>query len=231
VAPRRPAGRAVGRPQCRCPLLRCRLPHAGQTIERRRRAGDAGRCAAGRAAPAISYGLLQEASAAGRTRLAAENPGAGGALETVLSDGRRRHPQRDPQGLHRLRRGARAGRGAPPGRRLGESEIHGYARERKFEETAIALSLLSGVEMDVSSARCSISPMRWCSSSPSLPACPRPPSRRSCCSRPAIAACPRRTSDRALTSFGQLAGRDGAPRAGLLSHHARRARRGLPPWR
>ena len=33
--------------------------------------------------------------------------------------------------------------------RLGETEVYGFARERKFEETAIALSLLCGVEIDV----------------------------------------------------------------------------------
>jgi hypothetical protein len=33
--------------------------------------------------------------------------------------------------------------------RLGEAEVHRYARERKFEETAIALSLLCGIEIDV----------------------------------------------------------------------------------
>jgi uncharacterized protein (DUF2336 family) len=93
--------------------------------------------------------LLQEASAAVRTRLAAENPGAGGALETVLSEvvgGIRSETRKVSTDYAAARRRVEALHQA---RRLGESEIHGYARERKFEETAIALSLLSGVEMDV----------------------------------------------------------------------------------
>jgi uncharacterized protein (DUF2336 family) len=93
--------------------------------------------------------LLQEASAAVRTRLAAENPGAGGALETVLSEvvGGIRSETRKVSTDYAAARGRVEA--LHQARRLGESEIHGYARERKFEETAIALSLLSGVEMDV----------------------------------------------------------------------------------
>ena len=93
--------------------------------------------------------LLQEASAAVRSRLAAENPGAGGALETVLSEvvgGIRSETRKVSSDYAAAHTRVEALHQA---RRLGESEIHGFARERKFEETAIALSLLSGVEMDV----------------------------------------------------------------------------------
>jgi uncharacterized protein (DUF2336 family) len=93
--------------------------------------------------------LLQEASVAVRDRLEAENPDAGGAVETVLSEvvGGIRSETRKVSTDYAAARGRvealhRAGR-------LGESDVHGYARERKFEETAIGLSLLCGVEIDV----------------------------------------------------------------------------------
>jgi len=93
--------------------------------------------------------LLQEASSAVRDRLAAENPDAGGTVETVLSEvvGGIRSETRKVSTDYAAARGRvealhRAGR-------LGESDVHGYARERKFEETAIGLSLLCGVEIDV----------------------------------------------------------------------------------
>jgi uncharacterized protein (DUF2336 family) len=93
--------------------------------------------------------LLQHASAAVRQRLANENPAAGGAVETVLSEivGGIRSEIRKASTDHAAARSQvealhHAGR-------LGEPEVYGFARERKFEETAIALSLLSGVEIDV----------------------------------------------------------------------------------
>jgi uncharacterized protein (DUF2336 family) len=93
--------------------------------------------------------LLQHASAAVRQRLAAEHPGAGGAVETVLGEviGGIRSETRKVSPDHVAARSRvealhQAGR-------LGESEVHGFARERKFEETAVALSLLCGVEIDV----------------------------------------------------------------------------------
>jgi uncharacterized protein (DUF2336 family) len=93
--------------------------------------------------------LLQEASAAVRNRLAAENPGAGGAVETVLSEvvGGIRSETRKVStdyaaALSRVEALHQADR-------LGEPEVHGFARERRFEETAIALSLLCAVEIDV----------------------------------------------------------------------------------
>jgi uncharacterized protein (DUF2336 family) len=93
--------------------------------------------------------LLQEASVAVRSRLAAENPEAGAALEAVLGDvvGGIRSETRKVSRDYAAARGRvealhKAGR-------LGENEIHGFARERRFEETAIALSLVAGMEIDV----------------------------------------------------------------------------------
>jgi uncharacterized protein (DUF2336 family) len=92
--------------------------------------------------------LLQEASAAVRTRLSAENPNAGGAVESVLSEvvGSIRSETRKVSSDHAAAR-SRVGALHQAGR-LGEPEVHGFARERKFEETAIALSLLCGIEID-----------------------------------------------------------------------------------
>jgi uncharacterized protein (DUF2336 family) len=93
--------------------------------------------------------LLQDASAEVRTRLAAEHPDAGGALENVLSEvvGGIRNESRKVSTDYAAARGRvealkQAGR-------LDESAVYGFARERKFEETAIALSLACGVEIDV----------------------------------------------------------------------------------
>lgn len=93
--------------------------------------------------------LLQEASVAVRSRLAAENPEAGAALEAVLGDvvggirSETRKVSRDyADARGRVEALHKAGR-------LGENEIHGFARERRFEETAIALSLVAGMEIDV----------------------------------------------------------------------------------
>src|SRR5262245_27080400 len=93
--------------------------------------------------------LLQEASATVRQRLAAENPDAGGAVETVLSEvvgGIRSETRKVSTDYAAARSKVEALHQAG---RLGESEVHGFARERKFEETAVALSLLCGVEIDV----------------------------------------------------------------------------------
>ena len=85
--------------------------------------------------------LLEKASTAVRTRLAAENPQAGTAIEGILaevvggmrSDARNASPdfaaaQATVERQNRIRR-------------VGEAEIYQYARDRKFEETAIALSI------------------------------------------------------------------------------------------
>jgi uncharacterized protein (DUF2336 family) len=93
--------------------------------------------------------LLEKASDAVRSRLAAENPLASAAVEGVVAevaggirnDLRNASPdfaaaQAEVERQNRIRR-------------IGETEIHQYARERKFEETAIALSLLCETPIDV----------------------------------------------------------------------------------
>ncbi len=93
--------------------------------------------------------LLEKASSAVRARLAAENPQAGTAIEGVVAevvggirnDARNASPdfaaaQAAVERQNRLRR-------------IGEAEIYQYARDRKFEETAIALSLLCDTPIDV----------------------------------------------------------------------------------
>ena len=92
--------------------------------------------------------LLQEASAAVRERLAAEHPDAG-VVETVLGEvvGGIRNETRKVSSEHVAAR-TRVEM-LHQARRLGENEVYGFARERKFEETAIALSLACGVELDI----------------------------------------------------------------------------------
>jgi uncharacterized protein (DUF2336 family) len=93
--------------------------------------------------------LLEKASSAVRTRLAAENPQASTAIEGVVAevvgdirdDARNSSPdfaaaQAAVERQNRIRR-------------IGEAEIYQYARDRKFEETAIALSLLCETPIDV----------------------------------------------------------------------------------
>ncbi len=93
--------------------------------------------------------LLQEASAAVRDRLEAENPDACGAVESVLGEvvGGIRSETRKVSPEHAAAR-SRVEE-LHQARRLGETEVYGFARERKFEETVIALSLSCGVEIDV----------------------------------------------------------------------------------
>jgi len=93
--------------------------------------------------------LLEKASTAVRARLAAENPQASTAIESVVAevvggirdDVRNSSPdfaaaQTAVERQNRIRR-------------IGETEIYQYARDRKFEETAIALSLLCDTPIDV----------------------------------------------------------------------------------
>jgi uncharacterized protein (DUF2336 family) len=93
--------------------------------------------------------LLERASDAVRARLAAENPQASTAIEGVLAEvvggirnqARRASPdfaaaQDEVERLSRIRA-------------IGEAEIYQYARARKFEETAIALSILCNTPIDV----------------------------------------------------------------------------------
>jgi uncharacterized protein (DUF2336 family) len=93
--------------------------------------------------------LLEKASSAVRARLAAENPQASTAIEGALAEvvggirdsARNSSPdfaaaQAEVERQNRIRR-------------LGESEIYQYARDRKFEQTAIALSILCDTPIDV----------------------------------------------------------------------------------
>jgi len=93
--------------------------------------------------------LLEKASNAVRQRLAAENPQAGTAIEGIVAEvvggirveARNASPdfaaaQAEIERQNRIRR-------------IGESEIYQYARDRKFEETAIALSVLCDTPIDV----------------------------------------------------------------------------------
>jgi len=93
--------------------------------------------------------LLEKASSAVRARLAAENPQAGAAIEGVVAEvvGGIRNDARNasPDFAAALAAVERQNRI----RRIGEAEIYQYARERKFEETAIALSILCDTPIDV----------------------------------------------------------------------------------
>lgn len=93
--------------------------------------------------------LLEKASSAVRMRLAAENPLAAAAVEGVVAEvvGGLRSDARNSSRDFAAARAAveRQNRIRP----IGEDEIYQYARERKFEETAISLSLLCDTPIDV----------------------------------------------------------------------------------
>jgi uncharacterized protein (DUF2336 family) len=93
--------------------------------------------------------LLEKASSEVRARLAAEHPHASTAIEGVLAEvvGGIRNDARNASpdfaaALSAVERQNRI-------RRIGESEIYQYAKARKFEETAIALSILCDTPIDV----------------------------------------------------------------------------------
>jgi uncharacterized protein (DUF2336 family) len=93
--------------------------------------------------------LLEQASSAVRTRLAAENPAAGSTVEGVLSEvvggirsETRKVSSQYANAVAEVQAAKRSGR-------LGEAEVYKFAREGRFEETAVALSMLCGVEIDV----------------------------------------------------------------------------------
>jgi uncharacterized protein (DUF2336 family) len=94
--------------------------------------------------------LLEKASNAVRARLAAENPPAASAdIDDVMAE--------VVEGIRDEFRDASPAFAAAEAavmrqnriRRIGEAEIYEYARDRKFEETAIALSLLCDTPIDV----------------------------------------------------------------------------------
>jgi len=93
--------------------------------------------------------LLEKASSAVRARLAAENPQASTAIEGVVSEvvGGIRNEARNASPDFAAAQAAVERQNRI--RRIGEAEIYQYARDRKFEETAIALSLLCDTPIDV----------------------------------------------------------------------------------
>jgi uncharacterized protein (DUF2336 family) len=93
--------------------------------------------------------LLERASSAVRARLAAENPQANTTIEGVVAEvvGGIRNEARNASPDFAAAREAIERQNRI--RRIGEAEIYQYARERKFEETAIALSLLCDTPIDV----------------------------------------------------------------------------------
>ena len=93
--------------------------------------------------------LLEQASASVRARLAAENPAAGAALEGVLSEvvsGIRSETRKVSRNYKQATASVET---AMKKGRLGEAEVYQFARERRFEETTVALSLLCKVEIDL----------------------------------------------------------------------------------
>ncbi len=93
--------------------------------------------------------LLEQASSAVRSKLAAENPSSGAAVEGVLSEvvGGIRNETRKVSSQYA--NAVTEVQAAKKSGRLSESEVYKYAREGRFEETAVALSLLCNVELDV----------------------------------------------------------------------------------
>ena len=93
--------------------------------------------------------LLEQASVTVRKRLAASNPHVLGAVDGVMAEvvGGIRSEARNASADYTNAKAYvdalfKAGQ-------LGEAEVYGFARERKFEETAVALSLLCNVPIDL----------------------------------------------------------------------------------
>jgi uncharacterized protein (DUF2336 family) len=92
--------------------------------------------------------LLEQASATVRGRLAAENPAAAAAVEGVLSEvvGGIRSETRKISSQYATA-AAEVGKLKQDGH-LGEAEVYKFARENRFEESAVSLSMMCGVELD-----------------------------------------------------------------------------------
>jgi uncharacterized protein (DUF2336 family) len=92
--------------------------------------------------------LLEQASATVRNRLAAENPTAASTVEGVLTEvvGGIRNDTRRFSSQYSTA-AAEVGKLQQDGH-LGEAEVYKFARENRFEETAVALSTLCSVELD-----------------------------------------------------------------------------------
>jgi len=93
--------------------------------------------------------LLEHASSEVRTRLIAENPQAKAAVDDVMTDvvGGLRKDIRDASPDFAAAKAAVERQNRI--KRIGEAEVYRYARERKFEETAIALSIMCDTPLDV----------------------------------------------------------------------------------
>jgi uncharacterized protein (DUF2336 family) len=92
--------------------------------------------------------VLEQASAAVRSRLMAENPNAGAALKNVLTEvvgGIQAETRKVSDNYAAATKEVQALRHAG---KLGESEVYRFARESRFEETVVALSILCCVEID-----------------------------------------------------------------------------------
>lgn len=92
--------------------------------------------------------LLEQASATVRTKLAMENPRSNLAVHTVLTEvvgGIRSETRKVSGGYANAREEVLALRRTG---RLTESEVYRFAREGRFEQTAVALSLMCGIEID-----------------------------------------------------------------------------------
>jgi len=93
--------------------------------------------------------LLEKASTAVRARLVAENPQASSAIESVVAEvvgGIRDDARNSSPGFAAAQAAVERQNRI---RRIGEAEVYQFANERKFEETAIALSLLCDTPIDV----------------------------------------------------------------------------------
>jgi uncharacterized protein (DUF2336 family) len=93
--------------------------------------------------------LLEKASSVVRARLAAENPQASTTIDGVMAEvvGGIRDEIRNSSPAFAAAEVAVERQNRI--RRIGETEIYQYARDRKFEETAIALALLCDTPIDV----------------------------------------------------------------------------------
>jgi uncharacterized protein (DUF2336 family) len=93
--------------------------------------------------------LLEQASATVRSRLSAENPTASAAVEGVLTEvvGGIRSETRKISSQYAAA-AAEVGKLRQAGQ-LGEAEVYKFARENRFEEATVSLSLLCNVELDV----------------------------------------------------------------------------------
>jgi uncharacterized protein (DUF2336 family) len=93
--------------------------------------------------------LLEKASSEVRARLSAENPQAGTAIEGVVNEvvgGIRTELLNSSPDFAAAQAAVERQNRI---RRIGEAEIYQYARDRKFEECAIALSIMCDVPIDV----------------------------------------------------------------------------------